>query len=199
MGWLLLAGLTLVSGDVHAQQTAGGPLTGQEGQAERPPPRAEPMPRYALGFAFAVGGQHHPMHRVPMVDLLVFEARWFLDAGRSLDLQVDRVQLWLTRSMTSQPRLGLSTSYSLRRPVGKRFRWVVAPGLDLDIGADAVVIDEELGWRPRVSPALSMRGGLEIRTQRKRMDYGLVLHAAIGREHRRLLVETKFMWNGLLR
>ena len=191
--------LTLFAGEAQAQQTAGGPLTGQEGPGETSSTGAAPVPRYALGFAFAAGGQHHPMSRVPMVDLLVFEARWYLDANRSLDLQVDRIQLWLTRSMTSQPRLGLSTCYSMRRPVGKRFRWLVAPGLDLDVGADAVVIDEELAWKARVSPALSVRGGLEIRTQRKRMDYGLVLHGAIGREHRRLLVETKFMWNGLLR
>jgi hypothetical protein len=201
MRWLLpalLAGIWCAP-VAHAQDTAGGSLTGQDGQAERPSPRAEPLPRYALGFAFAVGGQHHPLSRVPMVDLLVFELRWFLDANHSLDLQVDRMQLWLSRAATSEPRLGLSTSYALRRDVGRRFGWVVAPGLDLDIGADALVIDEQLAWRPRVSPALSVRGGLELRTQSKRMNYGLVLHAAVGREHRRLMVETKFTWNGLLR
>jgi len=199
MRWLPLALLALAPGTAHAQETAGGPLTGQEGQAARPPPRVQPLPRYALGFAFAGGGQHHPLNRVPMIDLLVFELRWFFDANRSLDLQVDRIQLWLSRATTSQPRLGLSTSYALRRPVGKRFGWVVAPGLDLDVGADALVIDEQLAWRPRVAPALSVRGGLELRTQRQRMNYGLVLHAAVGREHRRLLVETRFTWNGLLR
>jgi hypothetical protein len=65
--------------------------------------------------------------------------------------------------------LGLSTSYALRCDGGKRLGWVVAPGLDLDSAAVALVIDEQLAWRPRVSPALSVRGGLELWTQSKRM------------------------------
>ena len=181
---------------------AAAPLTAL---AEEPPtepialPAQDPVPRYGLGFAFAVGGQHHPMNRVPMVDLFVFEFRWFLDADRSLDFQVDRMQLWLGRAATSEPRLGLSASYNLRKQARRRLRWCVAPGIDFDVGADAVVVDEELPWQPRARGALSLRAGLELRTQRNRMDYGLVLHGAIGHDHRRLLVETKFTWNGLLR
>ncbi len=172
-------------------------LVGTQAHAEEP---GDPVPRYGLGFAFGVGGQHHPFGgRVPMVDLMVFEFRWFLDADTSIDVQVDRVQLWLSRSATSEPRLGLSASYHLRRPIRERLRWSVAPGLDLDVGADPLVIDETLLWRPRVNGAASVRAGLEWRTRRKRMDYGLVLHGAVGWNHRRLLVEMKFTWNGLLR
>jgi hypothetical protein len=135
-----------------------------------------------------------------MVDLMVFQFRWFFDADTSLDFQVDRMQLWLSRSLTSEPRLGLSASYNMRRPVWKRLRLTVAPGVDLDIGADSRVIDEELDWQPRIEGALAIRAGIELRTKkRKRMDYGLVLHGAIGVDHRRLLVETTFLWNGLLR
>ncbi len=178
---------------------AATPGTAEAQDPPGAPPTQDPVPRYALGFAFAVGGQHHPLNRVPMVDLFVFEFRWFLDADRSLDLQVDRVQLWLSRAATSEPRLGLSASYNRRRTGGPRYGWCVAPGGYLAGGADAVVVDEELTWQPRARGALSLRAGLELRTRRNRMDYGLVLHGAIGHDHRRLLVETKFTWNGLLR
>ncbi len=122
----------------------------------------------AVGGLIGFGVDVYPQTPIAAGELLALELRVDVpDRPWNLDVLVDWEQLLASSLLTSQPRLGLTTLAHLRRPLTPRLDLAVAPGLDLEWGRDARVIDEQLRWVPAGCFGLSARLGLDLHLGRR--------------------------------
>ncbi|MBN2799752.1 MAG: hypothetical protein JXX28_11450 [Deltaproteobacteria bacterium] len=141
---------------------------------------AGPPQPVALGFAAEVGSKDFRGVSAPAMDLFTLEARVLLSPSTSVDLRADWTQLFYSSVLTSSPRLPLLALYHRRAPLGSRFALGYAGGLDLALGRDAVVVDEQLAHIAGGRLAVSGKLGVERRGRRDRSSWGLSLRTSRG-------------------
>lgn len=133
-----------------------------------------------MGTLVGGGIDLYALAPIPMIEVLPVELRLRPEGlDGSLDLLLDWEQLVITGLLTSQPRLGLTALAHGRVPLGAQWDLALAPGLDVEWGRDAVIIDERLRWVPSGSFGLSGRVGLDRRGLR-RTDLGLYARGVAG-------------------
>lgn len=127
----------------------------------------------AAGLLIGFGVDQYQITPAATGELLALELHLDVpDRPWDLDVIVDWEQLVATSLLTSQPRLGLTGLAHLRHPLGRRFGLAAAPGLDVEWGRDARVLDEQLRWVPAGAFGVTGRAGVEMRVGR-RWEFGL--------------------------
>jgi hypothetical protein len=146
-----------------------------------------------------------PDNNAMRLDLAVWELRRAMPslyevrgAPVRLDLQTDWVYRRLTRAGTTSPRrpicvyatwlhplkaehsqLVLRPRGSVRRDIARNL--ALSPGLYTELGRDAIVVDEQLVYRPGATIALAGRVGVErVSSRAGAVTTGLYLRAAAG-------------------
>jgi len=170
--------------------------------AEIEPP---PAPRVVgLGMGFQAGSQAiHGVAWVPAADWRTVEVRVFTGPNTSVDFGTDWLRLILSRLLTSAPTLPMSVCLHLRLPTDGGWALAAAPALDLGIGMESVIREEQLAHRPLVALSPSAKLGFEHTSRGGHYDYGFYLRGSTGatfapsgtKRYSRLVLEMTHTWN----
>ena len=158
-------------------------------------------PPVAIGVGIGGGVQVDDRLPAPNVDVLTLELRAPMEWG-SVDLQLDWTQLWLSRAMTTRPRLGVGVYAHHRLPLSPRWDLALMPGLDLELGRDAQLEGVRVRYVPAGSFGVGGRVGLDRTRRRDGRELGLYTRTAWGfrtgaegaEAYRRATLELVWTW-----
>ncbi len=159
-----------------------------------------------LGLNFEAGSQAiHGVAWVPAADWRTVEVRAYINDNTSVDFHADWIRLALTRLLSSAPTLPTSVALHLRSPTGGGWALAAAPGLDVSVGMESVIVEEQLAWRPLVGLSPSAKLGFEKGSAGRHHDFGVFLRGSTGAtfapsgtsRYSRLVLQLTFTWNFL--